>query len=88
MGGKEQVLFRGECFIVCYFLTLPIKIIDAGEEGSDTLANGNLRKYNIQNLWREAVLETHVLENLQEPFSCFLPSLRVASGSYSKYLLV
>lgn len=48
MGGKEQVLFRGECFIVCYFLTLPIKIIDAGEEGNDTLANGNLREYNIQ----------------------------------------
>lgn len=48
MGGKEQVLFRGACFIVCYFLTLPIKIIDAGEEGNDTLANGNLREYNIQ----------------------------------------
>ena len=38
----------GEYFIVRYFLTLSIKIIDGGRGGNNTLANGNLRKYYLQ----------------------------------------
>lgn len=38
----------GEYFIVRYFLTLSIKIIDGGRAGNNTLANGNLRKYYLQ----------------------------------------
>ena len=46
MGGKEQVCGWRGIFIVSYFLTLTIKIVDGGGGGSDTLANGNLRKYD------------------------------------------
>lgn len=45
---KNRCLTRGEYFIVSYFLIFSIKIIDGGRGGNDTLANGNLRKYYLQ----------------------------------------
>lgn len=73
---QSTCLLEGKYYTVSYCLTLAIQIIGGGGEGTDTLADGNLGKYNCKNaqtLWSDAVVEIHISENLQELFSCFLP---------------